>query len=230
MDRTFAYVRYDQKILCAYLYTRTEMRRLTNVQWFGLAVAVVLVAASMGWIGAVDNSDPTADPNAKCRKSYASQGKKATSEQSATQTELEASARQFLDYCLATPSLASDSRVKNLARIWNRHVLLSDFPGDDSNVLGSFNTISGCLYMRPILEKSRPEQLGIMLHELAHSNGAQHDDAWKDAFLYFINIATTQMGWNVALKCPVVCRSYGICNRSNCENCDYLPNIEACIK
>ena len=222
---------YVQKILCAYLYTRAEMRRLSKMQWFGLVLAVVLIAAAMGWIGTgVDNSNPNADPNAKCRKSFASQGKKPSSEESATQAELEASARQFLDYCLATPSLAADVRVRNLARIWNRHVLLSDFPGDDANVLGSFNTLSGCLYFRPVLEKTRPEQLGIMLHELAHSSGAQHDDEWKNAFLYFVNIATTQMGWSVALKCPVVCRSYGICNRSNCENCDFLPNVDACIK
>ena len=230
MDTAFSYVRYGQKILCAYLYTRTEMRQLSGMQWLGLALAIVLIAAATGWIGGVDNSDPTADPDAKCRKSFASQSKTPTSEQSATQEELEASARRFLDYCLATPSLASDARVKNLARIWNRHVLLSDFPGDDSNVLGSFNTISGCLYFRPILEKSRPEQLGILLHELAHSSGAQHDDSWKDAFLYFVNIATSQMGWQVALKCPTQCKSYGICSRSNCENCDWLPNIEACIK
>ena len=204
--------------------------KLRIIHWIALAAALVFAAMATGWIDGVNNVDSTVDPNTTCKKSFAAQGKKHSLEEKATQDKLEVLAKQFLDHCLATPALASDTRVRNLARIWNRHVLLSDFPGDDANVLGSFNTISGCLYFRPVLEKTLPEQLGILLHELAHSNGAQHDDKWKDCFLFFVNIATTEMGWSVALKCPTQCKSYGICSKSNCENCDWLPNIEACIK
>lgn len=77
--------------------------------------------------------------------------------------------------------------------------------------------------------KTLGEQLGIMLHELAHSNGWEHDDAWRDCFLYFINIATQKLGWIVSLKCPTSCKNYQVCEKSQCELCDWV-NFENCAK
>ena len=141
---------------------------------------------------------------------------------SATEAELNRLARRFYEHCKATPELAEDKRVRALDLRWNKHVLLSDFKEDGSNVMGSFNKMSGCLLLRELPDRPRAEQLGIMLHELAHSSGWEHDEVWRDAFLFFCNVATQRLGWEVALKCPTVCRSYNVCSRQNCEQCDWI--------
>jgi hypothetical protein len=165
-----------------------------------------------------------AGPAAACSRALPS----LTPEQSLTQAELAALATQFFEYCQAHEELKTDPRVRAMALRWNKHVLLSDFPGDNANVLGSFNKASGCLLFRYLPQKSRAEQLGIVLHELAHTSGASHDDAWRDAFLFFANVATEKLGWVVTLKCPTVCKTYNICSRTQCPLCDWSPAFESC--
>lgn len=192
-----------------------------------VAVAALAAAAAARLSGAAP-AGGGGDP-ASCTKSLQSRGLQTTAS-AASQARLDELARQFYEHCASVPSLASDPRVRNLAMRWNRHVLLSDFPGDARNVLGSFNAWSGCLYMRDMPTKSLPEQLGILLHELAHSNGTAHDSTWRNAFLFFCDIATRQLGWVVALGCPTVCKSYGVCAPSSCPLCDWTPNNAACQK
>ena len=149
-------------------------------------------------------------------------------EQKLTQDELDQLAKQFYDYVTASAELKDDQRIRYLKLRWNKLLLLSDFPGDEANTLGSFNKMSGCLLFRYMPQKSKPEQLGIMLHELAHSSGANHDGTWRDAFLFFANVATKKLGWVVSLKCPTVCKSYNICDRGLCPLCDWTPSYESC--
>lgn len=190
-----------------------------------LAVVAAALVALLSYLLA-KNSDFSdfASGGKKCSKALPS----LSPEESLTQDDLDKLARQFYDYVTASDEFKDDPRVRYLKLRWNKLVLLSDFPGDDSNTLGSFNKMSGCLLFRYMPEKSKPEQLGIVLHELAHSSGMNHDDAWRDAFLYFANIATKKLGWVVALKCPTVCKSYNICSRSLCPLCDWTPRFEGC--
>lgn len=189
------------------------MKRTTAV---ALAVTAILVASLATW------RETPSRPTTNCPQSLAAKG--ALSEQQAvSQKELDALAKQFFEYCTTTPGFKDDPRVLKLAATWNRQVLLSDFSEEKSNVMGTFNKETGCLLLRDLKNvKTLGEQLSIMLHELAHSNGWEHDDAWRDCFLYFINTATQKLGWIVSLKCPTSCKNYQVCGKQQCEMCDWI--------
>jgi hypothetical protein len=198
------------------------MKRSNGVKT--ILLALIVFSASLFLYGATPH-----EPTTKCPKSLSSQGK-LSDVQAVSQKELDALAKQFMDYCSSTPGIQEDSRVIKLSSTWNKSVLLSDFPGEKSSVMGTFNKQTGCLLMRDLKDvKTLGEQLGIMLHELAHSNGFDHDDTWRDCFLYFINVATQKLGWIVSLKCPTSCKNYQVCEKSQCELCDWV-NFESCAK
>jgi hypothetical protein len=192
-------------------------------------VWVVLLAAALGlslWKG---RAAIAGSPTTNCPTSLSAQNK-LTKTQAVSQDELNVLAKQFVDYCAATPGIKDDPRVLALTATWNKLILLSDFPDEKANTLGTFNKFTGCLLLRDLKNvKSLSEQLGIMLHELAHSNGWNHDDTWRDCFLYFINLATQKLGWEVSLKCPTSCKNYQVCEKSQCEYCDWI-NFENCAK
>jgi hypothetical protein len=189
-----------------------------------LIAALLVGAASFLLAKNSDFVDYAQKSSGKCKKALPS----LSPEQRLTQDDLAKLARQFYDYVTTSEEFKNDDRVRYLKLRWNKNVMLSDFPGDDANVLGSFNKLSGCLLFRYMPQKSKAEQLGIMLHELAHSSGANHDGTWRDAFLYFANIATKKLGWIVALKCPTVCKSYNICSKDLCPLCDWEPSFGGC--
>jgi predicted metal-dependent hydrolase len=150
-----------------------------------------------------------------------------TATQTVNRQTLQERATAFMTHCELRHS--SDKRVRNLMRVWNRSVEQSNFAGDPATVWGTFNKATGCLMLRMDGAKSMEEQLAILLHELAHTSGESHDDTWKDCYLFFLGIATQEMGWRVTLKCPTACRSHAICAQSNCPACQWYPTFEACI-
>lgn len=168
----------------------------------------------------------SAVPSSSCPR--ATPPEKLTPTQAVDAETLQRLALEFMQHC--SRRHPTDKRVTRLVGTWNRTVLQSDFPGDPRTVWGTFNKATGCLMMRMDRAKSMEEQLAIMLHELAHTSGQGHDDVWKEAYLFFLGVATQEMGWKVTLKCPTVCKSHAICARSNCPSCDWTPSFEHCIR
>lgn len=88
----------------------------------------------------------------------------------------------------------------------------------------SFSRSTGILKVNPDRVRDDPAHaLSTLLHELAHSTPARHDENWRDAFVYFLRLATEELGWRVALACPH-CKHYGVCAASDCPRCTF----EAC--
>lgn len=201
---------------------KSSLIRAVRLFFARMSTVYVFVSLVIAFIASfIFHGNSYGKPSGKCSKSLKAAGK-LTREQTASQEELDSLAKRFVDYCSTDPNMSGDRRVINLTARWNRQVLLSDFPGDASNVMGSFNKESGCLMLRDMKEKPLSEQLGIMLHELAHSNGWNHDDEWRDCFLFFANVATEKLGWVVAMKCPTACKNYQVCSKSQCPLCDFL--------
>lgn len=46
-----------------------------------------------------------------------------------------------------------------------------------------------------------PATTFLFLHELAHTNGAGHDDVWKDAFIAFLRVARDELKWGCSDQC-----------------------------
>ena len=184
-------------------------------------VVAALAVVALAWFSR--GSGSTAQ--ASCPR--ATPASKMTATQTVNHEALQKRATAFMTHCELRHG--SDKRVQNLMRVWNRSVEQSNFPGDPATIWGTFNRATGCLMLRMDGAKSLEEQLAILLHELAHTSGDSHNDTWKDCYLFFLGIATQEMGWRVTLKCPTVCRSHAICAQSNCPACQWYPTFEACI-
>lgn len=108
--------------------------------------------------------------------------------------------------------------TRDLIARWNGRILPSrEFA--NPNVKASFNKSTGCLYMRLDETRTTEQWLGILLHELAHASGNSHDEAFRKAWMFLLNVATRDLGWGVALHCQNACSSYLLCAPQDCELC-----------
>jgi hypothetical protein len=108
--------------------------------------------------------------------------------------------------------------TRDLLQRWNRRVLPTrEF--SSPNVKASFNKSTGCLYARLDETRSVEQWLGIVLHELAHASGTSHDEEFRRAWKFLLNVATRELGWNVVLHCRTACSSYLLCAPQDCELC-----------
>ena len=116
---------------------------------------------------------------------------------------------------------SSDPRTARLLSTWQGvFVDTDDFPS--TTIRGSFSKETGELKVRVDDPGLSDAQLrGVLLHELAHTNGQDHDVPWRDAFIWFCDIATRELGWDVALSQPHNCRNYGICDVAWCPSCAF---------
>lgn len=108
--------------------------------------------------------------------------------------------------------------TRDLLEKWNGRVLPTrEF--SSPSVKASFNKATGCLYVRLDETRAVEQWLGIVLHELAHASGNSHDEAFRQAWKFLLNVATRELGWNVALHCRTACSSYLLCAPQDCELC-----------
>lgn len=110
-------------------------------------------------------------------------------------------------------------------------------PGGGSWKNGKFKHSTGVLYVAPrdVAGDFRTESslLKTVVHELAHAtrfkqpDEASHSQAWKQTWLWFLRVATEQLGWEVDIKCAE-CSFYGLCvedDRSQCPKCNWMQNL-----
>ena len=142
-----------------------------------------------------------------------------TADASALAENLRNSARTFVDHMRLFH--ASDTRAQKLFSTWAGAVVdTTAFPS--RTVRGSFSKETGVLKLRVTDPDLSDSQLrGVLLHELAHSNGLQHDVEWRDAFIFFCDVATRELGWDVTLSQNHNCRTHAICSARQCALCGF---------
>lgn len=99
---------------------------------------------------------------------------------------------------------------------------------------GKFKHSLGTLYVAPREPNGRVRTksslLKTVVHELAHATRNKepgeesHSQQWKTTWLWFLSIATKELGWVVDIKCAE-CTYYGLCDRSLCPKCNWLQNL-----
>ena len=99
---------------------------------------------------------------------------------------------------------------------------------------GKFKHSTGVLFVTPRDLHGAPRTASSLLktvvHELAHATRikeageASHSQQWKQTWLWFLSIATTDLGWRVDIKCAE-CTFYGLCDRSQCPKCVWLQTL-----
>lgn len=72
--------------------------------------------------------------------------------------------------------------------------------------------------------------LKTVVHELAHATRhkepgeAAHSPQWKQTWLWFLELASEQLGWVVDIKCAE-CTYYGLCSQDQCPKCNFLQQL-----
>lgn len=97
---------------------------------------------------------------------------------------------------------------------------------------GVFSHTTGTLMVAPRDGRGAPRPEGSLnktiLHELAHATRfkhlgeSSHSTAWKSAFVWFLTVATGELGWHVDLPCSVV-TFYGL-SQSDCPMCAWASS------
>ncbi len=99
---------------------------------------------------------------------------------------------------------------------------------------GKFKHSTGTLFVAPRDPAGRPRTesslMKTVVHELAHATRHKepgeegHSPQWKQTWLWFLELATGDLGWKVDTKCAE-CTYYGLCDRSQCPKCTWLQNL-----
>ena len=114
----------------------------------------------------------------------------------------------------------ANTRVQRLLSTWNGKVV--DYEFDRRSIRGSFSKETGVLKLRIRDPDLSDAQLrGILLHEMAHSSGDEHDSEWRETFVFFCNVATDELGWELTLSQPHNCKNYAICSSGDCVECAF---------
>ena len=99
---------------------------------------------------------------------------------------------------------------------------------------GKFKHSRGTLFFAPRepsgRQRSESSLLKTVVHELAHATRFKepgeeaHSQQWKQTWLWFLSVATQELGWRVDIKCAE-CTYYGLCERERCPKCNWLQNL-----
>jgi len=99
---------------------------------------------------------------------------------------------------------------------------------------GKFKHSVGTLFVAPRTPRgdvrTPSSLLKTVVHELAHATRYKepgeeaHSQQWKQTWLWFLSLATGDLGWEVDIKCAE-CTYYGLCDQSECPKCNWLQNL-----
>lgn len=99
---------------------------------------------------------------------------------------------------------------------------------------GKFKHSVGTLFFAPRMPdgelRSQSSLLKTVVHELAHATRYKepgeeaHSQQWKQTWLWFLSVATQDLGWSIDIKCAE-CTYYGLCERDVCPKCNWLQNL-----
>lgn len=106
--------------------------------------------------------------------------------------------------------------------------------GGGSWMNGKFKHSTGVLYVAPRDARGRPRTraslLKTVVHELAHATRfkqpgeTSHSQEWKQTWLWFLGVATQELGWRVDIRCAE-CTFYGLCDRDQCPKCTWHQRL-----
>lgn len=143
--------------------------------------------------------------------------------------------KQFVDHLAAEHGL--DHRARAIQSKLVEVKLLEggeSAPNGGSWKNGKFKHSTGQLFVAPRDTKgalrTHSSLLKTVVHELAHATRCKqpgetsHSQEWKQTWLWFLGIATNDLGWRVDIKCAE-CTFYGLCDRSQCPKCNWLQNL-----
>jgi hypothetical protein len=151
----------------------------------------------------------------------------------ATRSQVEKETKMVQDFwdilakirMLCEKKYANDNRWYNLKMFYPERILLCD----RQTLRGGFGKINR--WIKTIYVSIDHEQdLGdpavkafynhIFLHELAHTSGYGHANDWRNAFIWFLKLATEELGVPVRVQCRT-CTLYGICDKQFCPKCSW---------
>ena len=100
---------------------------------------------------------------------------------------------------------------------------------------GKYRYSSGELYVASRDSKGKLRTKSSMnqtiLHELGHAtknkllpNEDHHSPSWKQAWLWLLEVATKELGWQVDVVCAQ-CTNYGMCSQTQCPKCIWLQRL-----
>lgn len=134
-------------------------------------------------------------------------------------------------YATDTRTLALLSKLKDVRLLEPEEYALS---GGGSWRNGKFKHSVGTLFFAPRdpsgAARTQSSLLKTVVHELAHATRfkepgeVSHSPQWKTTWLWFLGIATKELGWTVDIKCAE-CTYYGLCERTMCPKCNWLQNL-----
>ena len=176
-----------------------------------LLLILMTIVLVLWFLGDTPRTSPPSPPPVPCERSDPDASREALE----TARVLEADALHFLEHL--KKQYPNDSRTQLLDARWNKRILPSS-PYERTQIKASFNKKSGCLHLALHESRPRAQLLGIMLHELAHCVGVGHDEDFRKTWIQFLNVATRELGWDVALHCQNACTSYNVCG-ANCSLC-----------
>jgi hypothetical protein len=135
------------------------------------------------------------------------------------------------DFCEKDPKYKKDSRWLNLKRYWPLAIVFYDSknaPGKAAffqivkdppfTFVGISTNPSVNTNIKD--EKLKATQTAILLHELGHSSQGLHNEEWRNAYMFLVNIATFHLGIKVHLHCNE-CMEFGICNKLMAPKSDF---------
>lgn len=112
----------------------------------------------------------------------------------------------------------SDARTLRAMQAWNGRVKI--LRSRDVSVRFSRNT--GCLLINPDVLVTWDENMLInaLLRQLAHMTCCAYDSKWLDAYVFYLRIATEELGLKVDVKCSD-CKNFGLCYEVMCPKCSW---------
>jgi hypothetical protein len=148
---------------------------------------------------------------------------------------LRARVAEFVD--LLRSQHADDPRAQDLlAKLTDVRLLPASEsePRGGSWKNGKFKHSTGVLYVAPRTPRGEVRTdsslFKTIVHELAHATRFKaageesHSQAWKQTWLWFLSLATQDLGWTVDIKCAE-CTYYGLCDKSACPKCNFIQRL-----
>lgn len=129
---------------------------------------------------------------------------------------------QFLQHLSA--NYADDPRAQRAIQAFQNHTM---FMFSKGNAMSMYKR--HYMHVNPYRPVNRQEGFinHTILHELAHSTPPAHGDEWRDAFIFFLKVATEELGWTVFMSCDR-CQNYGLCDKAMCPKCTWNFTLDTC--
>ena len=124
----------------------------------------------------------------------------------------------------------SDARTLRALQAWNGRIKIIREKG----VVVRFSKNTGCLFINPEspVVSNPPRFVAVVLRHLAHTTCCSvplgPTSNWLNAYSFYLQIATEELGMDASLECSD-CGRYGMCYRAMCPECSW-PSRAECEK